>query len=82
MKTLRQLAKWAGIVLGVIFAIPIILTMLLYIPPIQNWAVKKAIAISTEATGMNIALGSVGISFPLDIKLEELSARQNQDTIL
>lgn len=82
MKTLRQLAKWAGIVLGVIFAIPIILTMLLYIPPIQNWAVKKAIAISSEATGMNIALGSVGISFPLDIKLEELSARQNQDTIL
>jgi hypothetical protein len=82
LKIFRQLVKWTGITIGTIIILPIILMMLLYIPPIQNWAVKTAIAFASEASGMNINLEKVGISFPLDIELQNLIAMQEQDTIL
>lgn len=82
MNIVKQILKWAGITLGAILLIPFILMVLFYIPPVQNWAVQKAIGIASKETGMQITLDRVGITFLLDIELENLTAIQENDTLL
>lgn len=59
---------------GAAVATPIILLLLtavlLYIPPIQNWAVRKAATIASEQTGMAISVSHVCLAFPLDLSVE------------
>lgn len=66
MKTKKAL-KWVGIALLSPILLFLLLTILLYIPPIQNWAVKKLAAYASEQTGMQITIQHVDIGFPLDI---------------
>ena len=42
----------------------------LYVPPIQNWAVRQACAIASEKTGMDVSIERVLLTFPLDLSLE------------
>ena len=56
--------------------------VLLYIPPVQNWVVQKVVGIVSEKTDFDITLERVGISFPLDIELRNLTATQFGDTLL
>lgn len=48
----------------------LILTLLLYFPPVQNWAVDKVAAIASEKTGMQITVDHVDLSFPLDLGID------------
>lgn len=82
MSIIKRFIKWTGITITTILLIPFLLAALLYIPPIQNWAVKKAIAITFEQTGIDINLSRVGISFPLDIEFYDLTATIQGDTLL
>lgn len=82
MSIIKRFIKWTGITITTILLIPFLLAALLYIPPIQNWAVKKAIDITSEQTGIDINLSRVGISFPLDIELSNLTAAIQGDTLL
>ena len=82
MNIIRRILKWTGTALVALLLVPFILIALLYIPPIQNWALQKAVGVASEATGMAITLERVGISFPLDIELENLTACQEGDTLL
>ena len=50
----------------------VILTILLYLPPIQNWAVDKVAAYASEQTGMEITVDNVRLSFPLDLEINRL----------
>ena len=59
----------------------VILTVLLYLPPVQNWVVDKVAAIASEETGMGITIGRVDLSFPLDLEIDELRVLQERDTI-
>ena len=59
-----------------------ILVMLLYVPSIQNWAVQKTIAVVSENTGFDVQLDRIRLSFPLDLKLLNLTAMQEGDTLL
>ena len=73
---------WAiGIVLLSPILLFIILTILLYMPPVQNWAVQKAVSVASEATGMDIGVGRISLKFPLDLKVEQVSVVQQPDTI-
>ena len=49
----------------------VILTVLLYLPPVQNWAVDKVAAIASEKTGMLISVGHVRLAFPLDLAVDD-----------
>lgn len=82
MNIIRRILKWTGITLGTVLLLPVFIMVLLYIPPIQNWAVQKAIGIASEETGMDISLERVGITPLLDIELENLTAIQENDTVL
>ena len=47
-----------------------VLTVLLYLPPVQNWAVDKVAAVASEKLGMEIRVGHVQLSFPLDLEID------------
>ncbi|MBQ8154116.1 MAG: translocation/assembly module TamB domain-containing protein [Prevotella sp.] len=59
----------------------LILTMLLYFPPVQNWMVDKVAAIASEKTGMQIMVDHVDLSFPLDLGIDGFHVIQQPDTI-
>ena len=80
--------KWIKI-LSWFFLIPIglilLVSILLYIPPIQDFAVRKAAEYATEATGMKIGIKKIRLDFPLNFTIdgvEILSDAAGTDTIL
>ena len=78
---MRKAFTWIGIVLLSPILIFILLTLLLYLPPIQKFAVDKGTTIASEATGMQISVDRLGLSFPLDLCIEGVCVRQEADTI-
>jgi len=59
----------------------LILMLLLYFPPVQNWAVDKVAGIASEKTGMDIRVDHVNLSFPLDLAIDGFHVVQQPDTI-
>ena len=59
----------------------IILTILIYLPPVQNWVVDRVTAVASEKTGMDISVDHVSLSFPLDLAISDLSVVHQPDTI-
>ena len=61
-----------------------LLTVLLYLPPIQRFAVDKATAYASEATGLNISVGRIALSFPIDLVVKDVQAvmPESNDTLL
>ena len=55
---------------------------MIYIPPIQNFAVRKAASIASDATGMDISVGRISLSFPLNLGIHNVTAIQENDTLL
>ena len=77
---MKKVLWWIlGILLSPILLF-VILTLLLYYPPVQNWAVDKVAAIASEKTGMHITVGNVCLAFPLDLEINEVKVIE-QDTI-
>ena len=66
-------------------ATPIILflffTILLYCPPVQNWALQRVTSYMSEKTGMSVSLEHVNLSFPLDLQLDGLRIIRPNDSI-
>ena len=58
----------------------VILTVLLYLPPVQNWAVDKVADIASEKTGMDISVGHVDLSFPLDLAIDDFKVIAPRET--
>lgn len=42
----------------------LVLTVMLYLPPVQNWAAHKVASYASEQTGDSITVGRVALSFP------------------
>ena len=59
----------------------IILTILLYLPPVQNWVVDRVTVIASEKTGMDIRVGHTRLSFPLDLAIDDFRMIHLGDTI-
>lgn len=59
----------------------LILAILLYIPPIQNWAVKKVMSYASEQTGMEISIERVKLVFPLDLGVDGFLMIQQNDSL-
>jgi hypothetical protein len=56
----------------------LVLTVLLYLPPVQNWAVDKVTAIASEKTGMDISIDRINLSFPIDLSIDHFRVNKNQ----
>lgn len=80
---MKRFLKWGGIVLATPVVAFLVLVILLYIPPVQDFAVRRVSAYASEQTGMNVSLKRLGLTFPLDLDLQELCVTDSQaDTIL
>lgn len=64
--------KWIGVVLAMPVVLFVVLTVLLYIPFVQDFAVKQVVGYVEGETGYKVELERLRISFPLDIDLQGL----------
>ena len=62
--------KWLGIAILIPILLFCLLAVLLYLPPVQNWAVKRVVSIASEKTGMEISVEHVNLEFPLNLGVE------------
>lgn len=74
--------KWViGILLSP-FVLFLLLAVLLYLPPVQNFVVHRVAASLSESTGMNISVSRVRLSFPLDLSVKGVEVIDGRDTIV
>lgn len=76
---MKKYIKWTGIVILFPFFLFIILCILIYIPPIQNFLVSQATTYSSKATGMKIAIERISLSFPLDLIVHNVQVADSTD---
>lgn len=81
VKRFKKIAWWTGGILLFPVVLFIILTVLLYLPPVQNWAAQRFVSYASEKTGMTITVGRVGLSFPLDLRVSQFRAIQPNDSL-
>lgn len=79
---MKKYIKWGGIVLASPFVLFIILCILIYIPPVQNFIVDKATSYASQATGMYIHIQRISLSFPLNLVVHEATVADKKDTLL
>lgn len=70
---------WVVLTPIVIFAV---CAVLIYLPPVQKWAVDKAAESLSEEMGMEVTVESVRLKFPLDLSVGGVLAVQEGDTVL
>lgn len=77
----KKIIKVAGIVLLTPVALFIVLTLLLYLPPFQNWAVRQVTAYASKRTGMEISISHVNLEFPLRLGVEGVKVISPNDSL-
>lgn len=78
---MNKTLKWLITIVLTPILLFIILLIFLYVPPVQNWAVKKVADYASEKTGLHISVDHVSLAFPLDLKLEGFKALRPNDSI-
>lgn len=79
---MKKFLKWTvGILLSPIILF-IILSILLYIPPVQRFAVRTVTEYVSENTDTKVSVRSLRLSFPLDLKLEEFQMNDRSNGLL
>ncbi|MCQ2196321.1 MAG: translocation/assembly module TamB [Bacteroidaceae bacterium] len=80
---MSRFLRWVVYVLLSPIVLFLILTILLYIPFVQDWAVGYACDKLSEETGMQVSVERLRIKFPLDVELQDLCVQQRaNDTVL
>ena len=76
--------RWWMWLLASPFLLFSLLILLLYLPPVQRFAVDKASSIASESTGLEITVGRLDLRFPLDLLVRDVLAvePETKDTLL
>lgn len=80
-KSLKRTLKWTGVALAVPLSLFIIISVLLYVPAVQNWAVRKVASYASEKTGMQITVDHVNLSFPIDLGIDGFKMIKQNDSL-
>ena len=82
---MKPVVKKSLIAVAAVVATPIVilvlLAVLLYVPPVQNWAVKQVASYASESTGMTVRVDHVRLRFPLDLTVDGFLATQPNDSL-
>ena len=70
-----------GVAIAFPIALFILLAILLYLPPVQNWAVHNVAEYASEKTGMQISVGRVHLQFPLDLGVDDFKMIKSNDSL-
>lgn len=78
----RKWIKWVSWVILTPILLFVVLMILLYVPPVQNFLRKQATAYASQATGMQINVGRIDLRFPLNLLVRDVEVIQVPDTLL
>ena len=78
---MKKALKWLGIAVATPIMLVALLAVLLYLPPVQNWAVRQVARVASEKTGMEIAVDHVHLEFPLNLGVDGLHVLQPNDSL-
>lgn len=79
----RKYIRWTLWAIASPFILFVLLCILIYLPPVQNFLVDKATVYASKATGMNISVGRISLSFPLNLVVTDVDAASlHKDTLL
>ena len=70
---MKKWLKPVGWICLVPIALIALLSLLLYIPAIQDFSVRKAATYASEAMGMDIGIERIRLSFPLDLTIKNVT---------
>ena len=68
---MKRFLMWAGIAVAIPFGLLLLVAILLYIPPVQDFAVRKATAYASEVTGLDIRIGRLRLQPIADLRLQD-----------
>ena len=77
----KKTLKWTIAALLTPVLLFLLLFVLIYLPPVQNWLVQRVASYASEKTGMQISIDHVNLEFPLDLGIDGFRMIQGQDTI-
>lgn len=77
-RVILSVLKWTGISL---FGLLLLIAMLLYFPPFQDFAVKFAVGKVNEGGAMSVAVKKVRLTFPLDLSIDSLDLKMPGMTV-
>ena len=78
----KRWVKWLTIALLSPVVLCLLLILLLYIPPVQNYVVHRVCETLSDSTGLSFNVERVRLSFPLDLSVQGVSADQRGDSVL
>ena len=78
---MKKTLRWIAVILLSPVALFLLLAVLIYLPPVQNWVVKQVASYASEKTGMQISIDHVDLDFPLDLGIDGFRMIQGADTI-
>lgn len=77
---MRRALLWIWAVLLTPVVLFLVVLLLLYCPPVQNYVVQKVVAYASEELGATISVDYVTLAFPLDLSIEGVKYIQpNED---
>lgn len=79
---MKKYARWTAIAVASPFILFFILSVLIYLPPVQNFLVDTAMRYASSATGMHISIKRISLKFPLDLVVNQTLVVDKKDTIL
>ena len=79
---IKKALKWLGIMVATPIALFLLLAILLYIPPVQNFAVHQVANYLSGNLGMDVRIDKVRLAFPLDLAVHHMTAVEKGDTLL
>lgn len=80
-KSVRKVLKWLAITVLSPVVLFLVLAILIYIPPIQNFIVEKVTGRLAATTGMQVSVGHVRLAFPLDLAVHQVTVVEKGDTL-
>jgi hypothetical protein len=81
VNVMKKTFLWIGIVLLSPVLLFLFITILLYFPPMQNYAVGKLSAYASEKMKLDIHVSRVNLSFPLDLSVDGVSVIQQNNSL-
>ena len=81
-KMLKRGMKVLGLIVLLPIALFLLLAILIYIPPVQNYVVDRVAEAMSDSTGLSFSIDRVRLSFPLDLEVHGIEANQRGDSVL
>ncbi|MCM1311479.1 MAG: translocation/assembly module TamB [Bacteroides sp.] len=74
-----KVAAWIALSPVLLF---VLLSVLIYIPSVQQFTIDYAARYLSQETGMDVRVGQIRLKFPLDLSMERTIAIQGKDTVI